>query len=129
MKIIIVSHGNLAQNMLEAAEMFLGKEENVIAAGLYEGDSPEDFEETLLELIGRDDEQVLFICDIKSGTPFNAACRLTLGRPNIGVLYGMNLAMVLECMTSCVEMDTHSLVDYVVDLMPKTYGALRHDTQ
>jgi mannose/fructose-specific phosphotransferase system component IIA len=115
--------------MLQTAEIFLGKTEDVSAVGLYEGDSPEDFEEMLLKLVGKDDEQTLFLCDIKSGTPFNSACRFSHGRKNISVLYGMNLAMVLECITSRSEMNVHSLAERIVGMMSKTYGAFRHDTQ
>ncbi len=46
------------------------------------------------------DEPVLILCDLRFGTPHNAALRVASERPLVRVLAGLNLAMALEASLS-----------------------------
>jgi len=121
-KIIVLSHEKLADYIVECAEYFLGKTGDVVSIGLSLGDNPDDYEEMLTCMLAEIDEQVLFICDIKSGTPYNTACKLSFANSDIRVLYGMNLAMIIECLSNRNEMDVNELVHHIIKIMPKSFG-------
>lgn len=100
MKIILVSHCTLAKAMLETVEMFLGKQEDMSAIGLFPGDSPEDFEDSFREISDslEPNEECLILCDIISGTPFNVASKISCNNEKIKVIYGMSLPAVIEAL-------------------------------
>jgi len=124
MRLIIVSHEVLAEAILKTAEMFLGPTENVGVLQLKQGDSPEDFEDDLRVLAEqrKEGEEVLILCDLFSGTPFNMASKVSFQDDTIRVLYGMNLAMVLEAIASRDSMTLDELTASVMSQMPTSYG-------
>ena len=97
-KIIIISHGLLAKEILNSAQMIAGKQENTQAIGLVEGQSPESFAENVENAVrqcGTDD--VLILSDLYGGTPCNTVAMKMLPKyKNSEMLTGMNLSMVIE---------------------------------
>ena len=64
-RIILVSHGNLAQAMLENIEMLMGPQKNLAAYGLQRNEKMEDFMEVLRkELQEHGSDHVLFFSDL-----------------------------------------------------------------
>lgn len=124
MRLILVSHETFASAVLETAEMFLGPSENVGVLQLRAGDSPEDFEDDLRALVEQRDEgeEVLILCDLRSGTPFNIASKVSYQDDTIQVIYGMNLAMVCEALNDRDDMVLDELVEEIMAQMPETYG-------
>ena len=43
--ILVVTHGNLGKELINSAELIVGKQENTFALGLYHGDNIDDFRE------------------------------------------------------------------------------------
>ncbi|MCI7446218.1 MAG: PTS sugar transporter subunit IIA, partial [Solobacterium sp.] len=72
--VILASHGGFAKGLLEASEFIAGKQDNIAAFGLYLGDDIEEFSFRLREFIEEadDEEGVLVLTDLQSGSPFNA---------------------------------------------------------
>lgn len=124
MKIVIVSHETLATHMLATAEAFLGAHDENYAFELRFGDSLEDLEEALRAVANKGDSsaQMLVLCDIMSGSPFNVASKVSYGNERMRVVYGMNLGMVMEAMSNRDDMDVEELARHVINLMPATYG-------
>ena len=88
--IVLLSHGPLAQGMVETTKWFMGEEiPQYTCLCLEAGESPEDFDVRLAEKIEEvnSGEGVILICDLMGGTPFNRAA-LTIGRGDIDVLTG-----------------------------------------
>ncbi len=124
MRIVLASHSGLAKAMLEAAEMFLGKQENVGVIGLYPGDSPDDFEDEFREVVkcGQEKEECLILCDIISGTPFNIASKISYKNERIKVIYGMNLPLIVEVLSNREEMGLDELCEDAMLKAAESYG-------
>lgn len=124
MRIVLASHSTLSRAMLDAAEMFLGTQENVGVIGLFPGDSPEDFEESFRETAACADpeEECLILCDILSGTPFNIASKISYRNEKIKVLYGMNLPIVVEVLNGRNERTLSELCKDILEMAAESYG-------
>lgn len=97
MKTLLVSHGLFAAGLLDSFEMICGKNDSISVISLSD-DGVKDFSNRLNNYLEENkDNQVLILCDIKGGTPYNEAYRRyldNLGR--IRVIAGMNLPMLIE---------------------------------
>jgi len=97
--IIVVSHGNLADGLLDAMRMITGEQEGVVAISLKESDAPEDLGEHIKEVLPEvdDGDGILIMADLFGATPFNASSRLYLELDNkIEIITGANLPMLVE---------------------------------
>ncbi|CAM3228326.1 mannose/fructose/sorbose PTS transporter subunit IIA [Streptobacillus ratti] len=96
--IIIASHGNLASGILETSKMILGDVENLAAVGIYPNEGPEDLRNKIVEAAKSFDNQneVLVLVDIWSGSPFNQANALMAEYPNWAIVTGVNLPLLAE---------------------------------
>jgi PTS system mannose-specific IIA component len=112
---LIVTHGRMAQELLEAAQMIVGEMPRFVAITLDWDDSVEQVTEKTrraLEAVDPDDE-VLILTDMYGGTPFNVAAGFyEPGR--VEVVTGVNLPMVvrLGCPTSD-EMTVSEVADWI----------------
>ena len=96
--IVIVSHGAMANGMLDAARMIVGAHEGLLAVSLEEMEDVEGLIEKIAAAVEKVDtgEGVLVLVDVFGASPFNARARLTLTRDKMDVITGMNLPMLLE---------------------------------
>lgn len=124
MHLIIVSHERLASAILATAEMFTGKAKDVDTLQFFPGDSPEDFEDDLRSLVAKREagEQTLILCDLLAGTPFNIASKVSYQDDTICVLYGMNVAMVVDAILSRQGHSARSLAESIMSDLPDSFG-------
>jgi PTS system mannose-specific IIA component len=96
--IVLVSHGAMANGMLEAARMIVGDQEGIKAVSLEEMDDVEGLMEKISAEAKAVDtgEGVLVLVDVFGASPFNASARLAMAGKNMEVITGMNLPMLLE---------------------------------
>ncbi|MEN6299341.1 MAG: PTS sugar transporter subunit IIA [Anaerolineaceae bacterium] len=96
--IVIVSHGAMANGMLDAARMIVGEQEGMLAVSLEEMEDVEGLIEKIAAAVEKVDtgDGVLVLVDVFGASPFNASARLTLTRDKMDVITGMNLPMLLE---------------------------------
>jgi mannose/fructose/sorbose-specific phosphotransferase system IIA component len=98
--ILLVSHGNLSEQLIKSAEMIAGPAENVYALTLQPGEKPETFSEKIDETMAKiGDQEVLILIDILCGTPYNVTARQVL-KDNVECVTGANLPMLIEAMLS-----------------------------
>ena len=94
--IIVGTHGDFANGILQSCEMIYGKREKLKAVTLVPGEGPDDvvakYEKAIKEL---GTEKVLFLNDLMGGSPYNAACRLVATNENYGIVTGVNLPMLI----------------------------------
>ena len=95
--ILLLSHGEMANGMRHSLNFLFGQAEGLRALCLYPEHSPEDFDKLLLEAVTEVDqgEGVLVLTDINGGTPANRALMLAASRPDVEVITGMNLPLLL----------------------------------
>lgn len=114
--IILASHGEFAEGILQSGAMIFGEQENVKAVTLMPSEGPDDVKAKMQEAIASFDNQdeVLFLVDLWGGTPFNQASSLfEEHKDKWAIVAGMSLPMVIEAyasrfsMTSAQEIATH----------------------
>ncbi|MFS7401259.1 mannose/fructose/sorbose PTS transporter subunit IIA [Carnobacterium maltaromaticum] len=114
--IILASHGEFAEGILQSGAMIFGEQENVKAVTLMPSEGPDDVKAKMQEAIASFDNQdeVLFLVDLWGGTPFNQASSLfEEHKDKWAIVAGMSLPMVIESyasrfsMTSAQEIATH----------------------
>lgn len=113
-KIILASHGSLADGMLSAARMIIGDCSDIDAYSLDNYDAPQ----TIYELIEKevDDDQgneFVILCDINGGSVHNQLMNL-MNRKNIFLITGMSLSMVLELKLANPQQTTLPLLQHVI---------------
>ena len=99
--IIIGAHGDFGEALKKSAEMIAGEQEFLLAAGICEGEGPNDiikkYEAAIATLNERGaGNRIIFLNDLYGGGPYNAACRLVAKNDDYGIVTGANLPMVLE---------------------------------
>ena len=106
--IILATHGEFAEGILQSGTMIFGEQENVKAVTLHPSDSPESLKERMQAAIATFDNQneVLFLVDLWGGTPFNQANTLCGEHPNWAIVAGLNLPMLIEAYSSRLSMDS-----------------------
>ncbi|MWN90368.1 PTS mannose transporter subunit IIAB [Gilliamella sp. Pra-s65] len=106
--IILATHGEFAEGILQSGTMIFGEQENVKAVTLHPSDSPESLKERMLEAIATFDNQdeILFLVDLWGGTPFNQANNLCGEHNNWAIVAGLNLPMLIEAYSSRFSMES-----------------------
>lgn len=98
--IVLVSHGNLGDALIQAAEMIAGPTERIFSVPLLSGESPEGFGDKLAAALEEiEGEETLVLIDLFGGTPYNVAARQVL-KDNVECVTGANLPMLLELVMS-----------------------------
>ena len=102
--IIIASHGNMAQGLLDTTKLFFGEQPQIKAFCLQANDNPDDFVEVLKNGIKEVDtgDGVVVFCDMLFGSPCNCMLRVLsedINNPKLEVITGVNLAMVLQILS------------------------------
>lgn len=99
--VIILSQGALGREFLNAAEHVLGRQSNVRAVCLDWNEELGTCGERIRSAIKDVDtgSGVVILTDMLGGTPCNAATA-ELDGPNIAVIAGLNLPMLLKLLTS-----------------------------
>ncbi len=117
--IMIGTHGWAAEQLLKTAEMLLGEQENVGWIDFVPGENAETLiEKYQARLANMDSTQgVLFLVDTWGGSPFNAASRLVVDKPDYEVVAGVNIPMMVEVL---MARDDNPTFDELVALAVET---------
>lgn len=99
MALILLSYGNMANDILNTAELLTEETaDNVVAFGLRENEDPEQMDQQVRSAIEHyyNNETVYLAFDYRGGTPGNIALNLTQFYPKMHVISGLNLPLVLN---------------------------------
>lgn len=130
-KILIVTHGPLAQALKESSAMFFGSMSNdVETIGLYPTDNPEDLKEAICEKVESIDngDGVMVFVDIFAGSPFNMtalAIDELKDAHQIQCYTGVNMPFLMEALSSCNSMKLEELTKHLADIAKDTIVNLR----
>jgi PTS system mannose-specific IIA component len=94
---VVVTHGNLAAELVSAAETIVGDIRHITAVSIGWHDEVDTAREEIGRAIKRVDAGagVLVMTDMFGGTPTNLACTF-LGEAPIEVVTGVNLPMIIK---------------------------------
>ena len=94
--IVVVTHGQLSTELLNATEMIVGELPSFTAVSIGWHDETSDARDVITQAIARvqQDKGVLLLTDMFGGTPSKWAMTF-LGQDNVEVLTGVNLPMLI----------------------------------
>ncbi len=113
--VLVVSHGALAEGLVDAMQMITGPQEQVAALGLAESEAPENLIDRIEEAIDTldDGDGVLIMVDLYGATPFNSSSRLFMeSDKQIEIVTGVNLPMLVEIVISREGQNLTDLVNH-----------------
>lgn len=94
--IIAISHGPYAKSLIQSVEMVYGKQEKLQAICLGQDESLESLQIKINDAVkALNLKKILIIVDLLGGTPYNATS-MQLNNPNINVITGLNMPMLLH---------------------------------
>ena len=95
--ILVVTHGQLARELVTAAEMIVGEIPNVAPVSIGWHDDPDDAQEEIREGIKRVEtgDGTVVLTDMFGGTPSNLSLAF-LEKDRVEVVTGVNLPMLIK---------------------------------
>lgn len=114
---IIVTHGNLADEIYNSAQMIVGSQSGILTYSIEKGTSPEIIQghvESAIVSLRTCHDEILLLTDIFGGTPTNV-CSLFLEQETIELISGVNLPMVIKFIALRQTMKINPLVTSLID--------------
>ena len=123
-KIILMTHGDMAKGILHSAKMLIGEFDNVDSLSLEEDMGSEELDEKLGEKLNESEKGVqhLILCDIIGGTPFNVASKYSFKNENIAVYFGLNLPLLVEAIMKINDHTLKEIVEYLKSIDKSSIG-------
>jgi mannose/fructose/sorbose-specific phosphotransferase system IIA component len=131
--VLVVAHGSLAEGLLEAASMIVGKTENTKAVCFYSTQGVEGLEEAVQAALDQftNCDGVLCLVDIPGGSPARVVAAQSYKHKGVEIISGVSLPMLIEALFAREDQSLKELaqtavqagVDGVVDL-----GARLHES-
>lgn len=113
-KLILVTHGNLAEEMLRTASQILGKSaEGVQTMSVTTSTSIEQGTKQLLPLLQDAPEGVIVLTDIFGGSATNIALTASKELAKCHVITGLNLSMLLTALNSRKKLNDKELAEKI----------------
>ncbi len=99
--IVLVSHGNLANEFAKTLEHIVGPQENLITVSLFPDDDMEIKRKEIQDAVEQVEKNqgVVILTDMFGGTPSNLAHSLLKGQ-NVEIVAGMNLPLLIKLVSS-----------------------------
>lgn len=114
MKMILASHGKLAEGMKDTLEMIVGKNENIYAFAAYSDGSETKFLEDIQALINENqDEQIVIATDVLGGSINNEMIQLLNRYPQVYLISGMNLPVIITLATAVCPLTTEMIEEAI----------------
>lgn len=126
-RVVLVSHGEQSQGMLNTVQMLLGPQQNIAAYSLYPEQSVADLTRNLKkEVDAHGSDNIIFMTELMHGSPFNAVVSLTRDH-RIYHITGVNLAMLMGAL---LERDdekatAESICDAAIAAMEGSFADVR----
>ena len=118
--IILASHGEFANGILQSGSMIFGEQKDVKAVTLQPSEGPDDLRAKMEEAIStfENQDEVLFLVDLWSGTPFNQANLLLNGHEDHwAIVTGLNLPMLIEAYAMRMSTDSaHEIATHICEV-------------
>ena len=117
MKVLLLSHGNLAKEMFETAKMIFGELKDFSYIVLPYGMDLTEYKEEIKNRI-EESEQILSLVDLFGGSPFMISSQFLNNEKyhmKMEIVTGMNLSMVLEVACKAEDSELKELKEIAVN--------------
>jgi PTS system mannose-specific IIA component len=113
---VVVTHGQLARELVNAAETIVGEIHHITAVSIGWHDDVETAREAIKAAIDQVDDGsgVLVLTDVLGGTPTNIAASF-MGIEQIEIITGVNLPMVIKLASQQKDEDLAAVARHVRD--------------
>lgn len=103
--LIVTAHGKLASGVESTIKLIVGSMDNLRVVDFIEGDTYDDIDAKLKEAYEdlSESKNIIFLTDLKGGTPFNRSVINFGSEENVRVLSGLNFASAYTALTSTEE--------------------------
>ncbi|MCD7809178.1 MAG: PTS fructose transporter subunit IIA [Erysipelotrichaceae bacterium] len=124
---VLVSHGEFADGLKDALSMLAGQRKDVIACGLENGKSADEFAKEFAQAIDviTEDDEIVLLGDLIGGSPLTTALNV-INEKGLNdktlIIGGMNLPLALTVVLMKDTFDNDTLLEQVLN---EAHGALR----
>ncbi len=113
-KLVLVTHAQLAAHLLQTAAQILGKAaEDVQTLSVTTSSSVEQGAQELKKLLAGAENGAIVLTDIFGGSATNIALTATKDCPKCYVITGLNLSMLLTALNSRKKLDAKELAEKI----------------
>lgn len=115
-KFLIATHGIYAKGICNAAELIMGKQNNIFTLCAYT-DGNVEIKDKVKEIVSNieEDEKLIVLTDIFGGSVNNEFMKY-LNDERIYLITGANLPLVLELISSREDKSTEKIIEEAIDL-------------
>lgn len=113
--IILTSHGNLASGVYSSVKMIAGDFSNIRICELHKGENFDNLDKKLLKAYDELNsyDNILILCDMAGGTPFNRAVLSLSKKKNVSFICGLNFEMLYQALTLDIK-DKDDLIQEII---------------
>jgi mannose PTS system EIIA component len=114
--ILVVTHGKLAQELLETTRIIVGKQvDHVVPISVGWNDDTVDIQKTIASAIHKSDtgDGILILTDMFGGTPSNIS--LSFLSEKVEIITGVNLPMLIKIVNVGDRMNLKELAQAIYD--------------
>ena len=112
---LVVTHGEMGIGTLNSMQLLMGKQENVSALALREGDSVDELSEkisTKLHENAKAYDETVIVVDLLGGSPSNVALRSLAEFHDLKIVTGLSLPLLINLVNfSAREENTTKLIE------------------
>ncbi len=118
--VVLVSHGEFAEGLANALSMLAGQKKEVIAVGLKDGKTADEFAKVFDEAISciTDEDEIVLLGDLIGGSPLTTAMNVLTDKDLMNqtiIIGGMNLPLALTTVLMKDTVDKELLVTQVLE--------------
>ncbi|MFH5811244.1 PTS sugar transporter subunit IIA [Companilactobacillus sp. FL22-1] len=95
MKVVLISHSNMAVGMKQTLNMIIGDDKNVLAFAAYVNGSTDEIEK-VKKMVETEKEQFIILTDLLGGSVNNEMMQLLENNNNVKLVTGMNLPLAMQ---------------------------------
>jgi mannose/fructose-specific phosphotransferase system component IIA len=111
----IIAHENLSASLLRSTEKVLGKQKNVFTYSNKHDSLPVLAQKVIDRILNIKFDHLVFFTDLKGGSCWNISNMLRREFPDLVILSGVNLPMLITYFNNLNELNFESLIKKVVD--------------
>ena len=112
-KVILASHGKLAEGMYDSVKMIIGNVDHLSFYGLKEGQDNNEIAKAIESFIlERREDTYIIVCDLLGGSVSNAVSRLSV-LDNVYVINGMNMGLVISLLLENGKLDEERINELI----------------
>ena len=129
--LIVSGHINFASGMASAVTAIAGAQQHIAFIDFVETLSPDELQAKMFsQMVAMDcSEGYLFLTDLPGGTPCNRAMAIMMNTPNVEVLAGVNLPMIVNAVFEREGCELGELVAILEEIGAQSIQNIRHQLQ